>query len=146
MRQGPCLFTLLLANLEEELEKGGGVRLGRGNIGRQEGIYALAYADDLANLAKDEEGTKGVMRKLESYLDKEGLDLNIQKTKVIRYRKGGRRWKKVSCRWKGGVVGEVREYKYLRYVVKYNGKQEAHKRESEEGSGAFGEGMGYREK
>lgn len=39
-------------------------------------------------------------------------------------------------------MGEVREYKYLRYVVKYNGKQEAHKRESEEESGAFGEGMG----
>lgn len=34
---GPCLFTLLL-NLKEELEKGGGIRLGRGNIGRQEGI------------------------------------------------------------------------------------------------------------
>lgn len=53
-------------------------------------VYALAYANDLAILAKDEEGMKGVIRKLESYLDKEGLYLNIQKTKVMRCRKGGR--------------------------------------------------------
>lgn len=56
----------------------------------------------------------------------------------------------MSCRWKGGVgkggLGKIRKYKYLRYVVKYNGKQEAHKREGEEGSGAFGQGMWYREK
>lgn len=46
----------------------------------------------------------------------------------MRCRKGGEKWKKVSWRWEERVV-EVREYKYLGYIIKYNGKQEVYIRE-----------------
>lgn len=54
LRQGcplsPMLFNILLADLEEEMRKGGwgGVKLEEGKV------YTLAYADDLALLAEEE--------------------------------------------------------------------------------------------
>lgn len=81
------LFTLLLADIDEVLEKGGwgGVKLG----GRK--IYTLAYADDIAVIAEDEEEMKGIMGKLDKYLEEKGMELNVGKTKIMRCRKGGGR-------------------------------------------------------
>ncbi|EZA52869.1 hypothetical protein X777_07988 [Ooceraea biroi] len=54
------------------------------------------------------------------------MEVNIGKTKILRFRKGGGREKKVSWRWKGKVIEEVKEYKYLGYVKKCGmcGKEE----------------------
>ena len=89
VRQGcplsPIMFTLLIADMDDELGRGGwgGVRLG----GRK--IYTLAYADDVAVLAEDVEGMKGLMGKLEKYVEGKGLQVNVGKTKVMRCRRGG---------------------------------------------------------
>lgn len=45
-------------------------------------IYSLAYADDVAMLAEDEAGIKGMLRTLEKYMDKKRLKVNVEKTKV----------------------------------------------------------------
>lgn len=56
LRQGyplsPMLFNLLIADLEEELAKvrWGGIRL------EGDGIYELAYADDIVLLSEEEGG------------------------------------------------------------------------------------------
>lgn len=79
VRQGcplsPCLFTIMLADMDEELEKKkwDGVRLGRRRV------RTLAYADDIAVLAKDEGRMKSMIRWLKEYLDKIGLILNTGK-------------------------------------------------------------------
>lgn len=99
VRQGcplsSSLFILLLADIDEVSEKGGwgGVKLG----GRK--IYTLAYADvaDIAIMVEDEEGMKGIMGKLEKYLEEKGMELNVGKTKIMRCRKG----RKIGWRWKG---------------------------------------------
>lgn len=84
---GPSLFTLLLVDIDEVLEKGGwgGVKLG------ERKIYTLAYADDIAVMAEDEEEMKGIMDKLDKYLEEKGMELNVGKTKIMRCRKGGGR-------------------------------------------------------
>lgn len=51
-------------------------------------VYTLAYADDFAILAEDEEGIKVMLGKLEENLNKKGLELNMGKTKVMRCRRG----------------------------------------------------------
>lgn len=61
----------------------------------------LAYVDDIALLAEDEESLKEMMERLKRYLDRKGLKLNIGKTKVMRCRKGEFRWKKVNWKWNG---------------------------------------------
>jgi len=124
VRQGcplsPILFNLLVADLEEELGKvkWGGVKLGEGKI------YSLAYADDIALLAEDEGGMKCMMCRLEEYVEGKGLILNAGKSKIMRFRRGGGRMSKVNWWWKGKKIEEVKEYKYLGYVLQRNGGQE----------------------
>lgn len=89
MRQGcslnPILFTILLADLEEEMKKGcwRGIKIG------DDKVYTLAYADDVALLAENEDGIKGMLVRLVRYLDKKGLTLNAEKSKTLRFKKGG---------------------------------------------------------
>lgn len=115
----------MLADVEEMFGNGGwgGVKIG----GRK--IYMLAYADDMVMLAEDEDGMKGLMGMMERYLDGKGLELNTKKTKVMRCRREGDRWKKMRLHWKGKELEEVKEFKYLGYVVKSNGGQETHIRD-----------------
>jgi len=52
-----------------------------------------------------------------------------KKTKVMRFRKGGKRFlSKVNWRWKGRKLEEV-EYKYLGYTVQRNERQDEHIKE-----------------
>ncbi|XP_071650744.1 uncharacterized protein [Temnothorax longispinosus] len=129
LRQGcplsPILFNLLIADIEDHIKKGGwgGVKL------RGEKIYTLMYADDIALLAEEEQDMRSMISRLEGYLDRKGLTLSIEKSKVMRFRKGGGRKKKYDWRWKGKKLEEVKEFKYLGYTMKENGGQEAHIRE-----------------
>ncbi|XP_071577594.1 uncharacterized protein [Temnothorax nylanderi] len=129
LRQGcplsPILFNLLIADIEEFIKKGGwgGIRL------REERIYTLMYADDIAVLAEEEQDMRSMISRLEGYLDMKGLTLSIEKTKIMRFRKGGGRKKKYDWRWKGKKLEEVKEFKYLGYTLKENGGQEAHIKE-----------------
>ena len=77
MRQGcpmsPYLFNLVLADVEEVLRKGewGGVKLG------EEKVYCLAYADDMVLLAENEEGMVHMLGKLEGYMDRKRLEVDV---------------------------------------------------------------------
>lgn len=87
----PCLFTLLLTDLDDVLEEGcEGIKVG----GRK--IYSLAYADNVAVVAKDKNGLKGMIKRFEKYVDGKGLKVNVEKPKVMKCKKGRGRWKKVA--------------------------------------------------
>jgi len=126
LRQGcplsPLLFNIMIADLEEEMARGkwGGLKLGEGRI------WSLAYADDMVLVAENEEEMRSMIVRLEHYIDRKGLEVNTEKTKILRFRKGGGRWKEYKWRWKGKMIGEVKEFKYLGYVFQRNGGQEAH--------------------
>lgn len=89
-------------------------------------MYTLAYADDLVLLAEREDEMRSMMERLERYLDRKKLELNTEKTKIMRFRKGGGRFDKRCWRWKGRRVEEVKEIIYLGYKFQRNGGQEAH--------------------
>lgn len=44
-------------------------------------------------------------------MNREGLEVNVGKTKIVRFSKGGERKRMVKWRWKGNEVEEVKEYK-----------------------------------
>ena len=79
VRQGcplsPALFNVVFANLEKEIRKAqeSGIRIGRKKI------YSIAYADDIILLANNETGLKEVMRKFKTFIEKIGLELNVEK-------------------------------------------------------------------
>lgn len=54
-------------------------------------MYTLAYADDVVLMAEYEGEMRSMLERLEEYLDRKGLVLNVQKMKVMRFRKGGGR-------------------------------------------------------
>jgi len=47
-------------------------------------------------LAEDEGSLKSIMERMEIYLDKKNLELNIGKTKVVRFRDGKGRMSKMD--------------------------------------------------
>ena len=51
------------------------------------------------------------------------------KTRIMRFRKGGERYKRAEWRWRGKRIEEVKECKYLGYVFKRNRGQETHIRD-----------------
>lgn len=63
-------------------------------------MYTLAYADDIVLLAEGEDEIKCMMARLERYLDRKRLVLSVEKSKMMRFRKGDGRMKKVEWRWK----------------------------------------------
>lgn len=51
--------------------------------------YTLAYADDIAVIAKEEEDLEITIRRLERYMERKGLEMNVGKTKIVRFRRAG---------------------------------------------------------
>jgi len=120
VRQGcplsPSLFNILTADVEEYMGKGrwGGVRL------KGEKIYTLAYTDDMVQ----EDEMRAMVARFERYIRGKGLIVNVGKSKMMRFGKGRGRMKKVSWRWEGKVIEEVKKFNYLGYVFQKNGKQD----------------------
>lgn len=54
--------------------------------------------------------------RLEDYLEGKELKVNVEKTKVMRFRRGGK-MASVNWSWKGKKLKEVKEFSYLRYRV-----------------------------
>lgn len=53
--------------------------------------------------------------------ERKKLELNVGKTKIMRFRKGGGREVKRDWRWKEKRIEEVKEFTYLGYRLKRNG-------------------------
>jgi len=121
LRQGcplsPLLFNILIADLEEDLARGkwGGLKLREGKI------WSLAYADDVVLVAENEDEMRSMIERVEVYIDRKGLEVNTEKIKILRFRKGGGRWKEYKWVWKGKLIGEVKEFKYLGYIFREMG-------------------------
>lgn len=60
---------------------------------------------------------RSMMERLKEYLEGKSLELNTERTKIMRCRRGGGRMEKRIWRWKGKRVEEIKEFKYLGYVV-----------------------------
>jgi hypothetical protein len=83
-------------------------------------INSLLYADDLVILSLSKSGLQSSLNKLHSYCQTWRLEVNINKTKVIRFCKSGRISNDVFC--VGGQQIEcVQEYKYLGIIFSASG-------------------------
>ena len=87
VRQGcplsPTLFNIAFSEVEKEMRKAqkGGVRIGRKKI------FSLSYADDVILLANNDTGMREMLKRFRKYIEKKGLELNIEKSKVMEFRK-----------------------------------------------------------
>lgn len=128
LRQGcplsPTLFSLYTADMEDCLRR---AQAGGVTIGRQR-IHLLAYADDVVIVAEDAAQLKEVFRILKSYFAKHAMTMNINKTKVMTFSRGGRLsreqwlWNKTTKE----EFEEVRRFKYLGFTFSNNGQHDGH--------------------
>jgi hypothetical protein len=129
VRQGcplsPSLFAAFIGDIEEMFRKGqaGGVVVGK------EKVWSLAYADDLVVLAREEKGMKEMLGSMEKYMRRKKLTVNVEKSKMMVFRKGGGRRKINEWRWEKDKIEELEEFKYLGYVMNERNTTAAHVRE-----------------
>lgn len=103
----------------EKREKGG-IEIGRRRL------LALAYADDLVILAREKGGMKFMMKELGEYLWEKGLEVNQEKSKIIRFGKRVKSGKEGEWKWGERIIKEVRKYRYLGFIFQRNGGIERH--------------------
>lgn len=105
----PLLFALYLNDLHDFLE--GGLFIEELNI------RVLMYADDIVMLADDVGVLQQMSNKLEEYCRTWGMEVNLEKSEILIFRKGGRISKEERWTLNGSNVKVVPEYKYLGIVL-----------------------------
>lgn len=63
-------------------------------VGERKKVYTLSYADDMVLVAENEVEMRSMIEKLKGYLKRRGLELSENKSKMLRFRRGGGRWRK----------------------------------------------------
>lgn len=81
---------------------------------------SLAYADDIV-IMEGENDMRSMRARLKNYVRMKGLVVNVKKSKILRFNKGGGRRKKISWKWKSKTIEEMKEYKYLDVFQKNGG-------------------------
>lgn len=83
-------------------------------------LHLLAFADDMVSMAPTPGHLQRKINILADYFDKLDLKVNLNKTKVIIFRKGGRVGK-VAFKYKGQPIEIVNEYTYLGVLFSSSG-------------------------
>ena len=82
----PLFFTLYVNDLENEFTK-------RGNTPTELqllSLYLLMYADDMVLFSESISELQNMLNTLQNYTTEWSLDVNVQKTKVVVFRNGGK--------------------------------------------------------
>jgi hypothetical protein len=105
----PLLFALYLNDLDDCLR--GGVRIHNCNI------KSLMYADDIVLLATDSKVLQNMIFSLEEYCKQWGMEVNLAKSEIMVFRRGGRLSGDEKWTYNREEVRIVSEYCYLGFVL-----------------------------
>lgn len=101
----PILFSIFLNDLSETLY--GGLLI------NNKRINLLMYADDIVLLAESPLVLNEMIRRLENYCHRWNLVVNLSKSKIMVFRKGGRLSARESWKFNNNPLEVVPSYKYL---------------------------------
>ncbi|XP_067143065.1 uncharacterized protein [Centruroides vittatus] len=118
----PLLFNLYLFPLVSKLiaSELGGIDL----LGTE--VKVLTYADDLVVMADSPLGLQRLIDILEMALQELNLSVNINKSKIMVFRNGGKHSKRENWFLQEGKIEVVDEYKYLGVFFQSNGRFSKH--------------------
>jgi len=111
----PLLFNLYISDIESVQKQADSIGV---NINHLEQLHMLAYADDMVVLSESAHGLKKKIEALEVYFENLSLQVNIGKTKILVFRKGGKVSKKVHFDYKGKEIEIVKQYTYLGVIFR----------------------------
>ena len=112
----PIIFSLLITDVADYVREKG--KHGFQLIPGREEIFSLLFADDIVLLSSTPTGLQTQINSLQRASDSLGLTVNIDKTKVMVFRKGGFLGKKEKWTLDGKPLEVVNSYKYLGYTLK----------------------------
>jgi hypothetical protein len=118
----PKLFTFFIRDLVDEL--GSVVHHAPELQGRP--VNCLLYADDLAILSVTKIGLQRQLNKLKEYCAKWGLEVNVDKSKVVVFRESGRLTSNDVFWYGSGKLEVVKHFKYLGMIFSSNGTFNKH--------------------
>ncbi|XP_015120516.1 uncharacterized protein LOC107043497 [Diachasma alloeum] len=113
VRQGcplsPILFNVFIDDIDDWWEKRGE----GGTVVGGEKIFCLKYADDIVVAAESAGELQSMLGTAERFFQENRLEINVNKTKVMVFRGGGRRKKGEKWKIYGKEVEVVNSFKYL---------------------------------
>ena len=115
MKQGcllsPLIFSLLISEVAEYVRKNGkhGIQL----LPSLEERFLLLFADDIVLVSSTPSGLQNQINNLEKASNSLGLTVNLDKTKVMIFRKGGHIGAGEKWFFNGNEMEIVNSYKYL---------------------------------
>lgn len=126
LRQGgvlsPTLFNVLMDDIIKEVKKK--TRKLQAGYRKLEvlRIGECAFADDLTILARNEEDMQYNMEIWKTELEKQGLKINIEKTKVMSV---GEKGSNILIKLNGSIIEQTDSYRYLGVMLHESGRNEA---------------------
>lgn len=114
----PILFSLYVNDFEMEFLNNGNIPVEVKDLS----LFLLMYADDMILFSESIEGLQNMLNNLFTYTQKWNLTVNINKTKIIVFRNGGRVKDDEVWHFNGDIVQLVDEFCYLGVLLNYNGK------------------------
>ena len=119
VRQGcllsPLLFSLLVAEIAYQVAEGG--RAGYQLVPGAQEIFALLFADDMVLLSLTPIGLQTQINNLKRAAEAIGLIVNLEKSKILVYRKGGFLGKQEKWFFGNEKMEVLNSYKYLGYTM-----------------------------
>ena len=113
----PFLFSMFLNDLENDLSKCDQVGLKFKELI----VNLLLFADDMVLFSNTKKGLQNGLQGLEKYCDDWGLTVNIEKTKCMVFKKGGKIGKLDKWSYKGEPLETVKHFKYLGFILSSSG-------------------------
>ena len=111
----PLLFSLLITEVAKKVAEKG--RAGYQFIPGGPQIYSLLFADDIVLISTTPIGLQTQLNSLKEASDEIGLSVNLDKTKVLTYRKGGFLGRRERWFFGGNRLEVVNSYKYLGFTM-----------------------------
>ena len=112
----PILFSLFINDIEQSLQ----TNLLDGISLDQITIFLLLFADDAVTMSDTKQGLQNSLNQLEAYCEKWKLSVNVSKTKVVIFRKGGSVGQEMFV-YKNEIIEIVGQFNYLGYIVSSGG-------------------------
>jgi exonuclease III len=122
----PLLFAIYISELDAVLKRNqlGGVVLGRSKI------HSLAFADDLAILARSAAELKDMIKAVHRFAAGRELNINDKKSKIMMFSRGGRKSGQGVWKVDKQTYEEVGTFRYLGVTLQRNGKFNTHRTEN----------------
>ena len=111
----PLLFSLLITEVADKVAARG--RSGCQLVTGSREIFSLLFADDIALISQTPAGLQNQINNLKSASEALGLKVNLDKTKVMVFRKGGYLGSREKWHYGTDELEVVNTYKYLGFTL-----------------------------